>query len=166
MDWPRTTYGCSPSLDAREPLSAKSFKDGLKKIQGFEFFGDVSGHFVVPSFTIGLACYRGAEAPNPKKCSGRCLGSAGRKWGARESAPESARESACKGARESARPPSLVLKEEDEHFPEHPCKHLPEHSLEHFPEHPTSGRHSAPSTSPSTFWGLGLRHLCSRQGQS
>ena len=23
---------------------------------------------------IGLACYRGAEPPNPQKCSGRCLG--------------------------------------------------------------------------------------------
>ena len=83
------------------------------------------------------------EVPNPqtpKSARGGAWGSAGRKWG-----PKRARQGACESAWESARPPSTL----GGTSPSTP---------------PPAG--PSPSTSPSTFWSLGVRHLCSRQGQS
>ena len=93
-----------------------------------------------------MTCYRGAEPPNPEKCSGRCLGSAGPRWAAREGAWEGAWE----GAREGARPPFLSIKNRSRApFP----STLPSTFPSTPPEQPTSGL-ALPQAPPGALFGV------------
>ena len=116
--------------------------------------------------TIGLACYRGAEPTYPQKVLGEVLGEVPAQSGVLGRVLRRVLGKVL--ARVLGQVLvllSLVLKEEDKHFPEHPGKHLPEHSPKHFPEHPVSGQHF-PKHLPEHFLGFGGSHLCIRQGLS
>ena len=112
----------------------------------------------VTSLTIGLACSRGAEPPNPKKCSGRCLGKCRPEVGCSGKCPRE-----CLARR--ARPPFSCAKAGGQALSRAPSQAPCCTLWGTFPSTPLPAG-TSPSTSPSTFWGLGVRHLCSRQGQS